>query len=179
MVNGIAAPLLYVSPNQINFQFPTGAAGSVAQVVVVSNGVSGPPIYAIVAPVMPGIFTIGGRAATQGAVLNEDSSSNSPANPASAGSVIQIFATGLGSTDPPAIAGQPAPATPLSVTLSKPMVIVAGFTAEVLFSGLAPGSVGLYQVNARIPAGIPSGGSVPLQIVIDGNPSNMVSIAVQ
>jgi len=128
---------------------------------------------------MPGIFTIGNVAAAQGAVLNADFSSNSPANPARAGSVIQIFATGLGTTDPPAIAGQLAAANPLSVTLSKPIVFVAGFSAEVLYSGLAPGSVGLYQVNARIPAGAPSGGSVPLQIVIDGSPSNTVSIAVQ
>jgi uncharacterized protein (TIGR03437 family) len=179
LVNNIPAPLLYVSPNQINLQMPPGLSEPTAQVVVVSGGVPGVPGSITVAPQAPGIFTVTADGTGQGAVLNEDSSLNSAHNPVVAGAVIQIFATGLGATNPPAAWGQPAGTLPLSLTLLTPDVLIGGIPADVLFSGLAPFYVGLNQVNARVPAGAPAGDAVPLQIRIGGRASNTVSIAVR
>ena len=179
MVNGAAVPLFYVSPTQINFEMPPDLSGTTAQVVVASNGVSGPPATMNLAPAAVGIFTIGTGGSGQGAVLNQDSSVNSAQNPASVGSAISIYATGLGTTNPPAITGQPAGSSPLSVTVATPVVMIGGVPAEVLFSGLAPGFVGLYQVNVQIPAGVTTGPNVPLVLLQNGVPSNTVTLAIR
>ncbi len=180
LVNNTPAPLFFVSPSQINFQIPGELAGTTAQVVVVSGGVRGPAAAVNVAPEAPGIFTAPPGGSGQGAVLNEDLSPNSAQNPAPAGSVVQIFATGLGATNPPAATGQPgAISPPFHRTALTPVVTVGGAPAEVLFSALAPGFVGLYQVNVRVPAATPRGSAVPLQVEIGGRSSNTVTLAVR
>jgi uncharacterized protein (TIGR03437 family) len=147
LVNGSAAPLFYVSPTQINFQVPLEVSGSTAQVVVVSNGVQGPTSEVDLATEAPGIFTV--PETGEGAVLNEDSTLNSAENPARAGSVVQIFATGLGAVSPPVPSGQPAPISPLSETVTRPAVLIGEIPAEVSSSGLTPGTVGVYQINVH------------------------------
>jgi uncharacterized protein (TIGR03437 family) len=67
-----------------------------------------------------------------------------------------IYVTGLGATDPPLREGLPAPASTLLRTVVQPLVMVNGEPATVLFSGLTPGLVGLYQINAQLPADAPS-----------------------
>jgi len=176
LINDVPAPLFYVSPNQINFQVPPGITGTIP-VVVVSNGVRGEAATVDVKDVAPRIFTVAGS--PQGAVLNEDSSPNSAQNAASAGTVIQIFADGLGLTNPPAQAGQIAGTSPLATTIATPSVTIGGIPAEVLFSGLAPGTAGLYQVNARIPAGTAAGPAVPLQVQMGASAGNVVTISVR
>src|SRR5206468_248849 len=115
----------------------------------------------------------------QGAILNQDSSPNSTENPARAGSVIQIFATGLGATNPPSITGQAgATSPPLNLTVNSPVVKIDGVSAEVSFSGLAPGFVGLYQVNVRVPSAIPTG-SKPVQIQMRTQTSNTATVAIR
>ena len=75
--------------------------------------------------------------------------------------------------------GQIAPtAEPLARTLSTPLVNIGGIPAQVSFSGLAPGFVGLYQVNVQVPMGVPSGVQ-EVEIIINGVPGNTVTIAVQ
>jgi adhesin/invasin len=178
LVNDVAAPLFYVSPSQVNFQVPAGISGSTAQVVVVSNGVQGPAAMVSLTGETPGIFTVPERD-SRGAVLNENSTLNSAGNPALRGSVVQIFATGLGAVNPSVPSGQPAPASPLSETLTKPVVLIGGIPAEVSFSGLAPGTVGVYQINARIPGDVAAGASVPVQIQTGATASNVATIAVE
>ncbi|MBI2816756.1 MAG: hypothetical protein HYX72_07435 [Acidobacteria bacterium] len=180
LINESPAPLLYVSPSQINFQLPPGTQGPIVQVVVVSNGVRGTAATATVASTAPGIFTSSPGGIGQGAVLNQDSSLNSPQNPAQAGSIVQIFATGLGATNPPAVSGQPAGISPLSETVVTPVVLIGGVQAEVTYSGLAPTTVGVYQINARIPAGMAAGSAVPLQVRVGSDvASNVVTLAVR
>ena len=109
--------------------------------------------------------------------------------PAARGEYISIYTTGLG-----AVTNQPAdgaPATGLSPTVAQPTANigcegtssdVVFCPAPVLFSGLAPGFVGLYQVNVQIPNDAISGSQVPLQLNFSGGagrPSNIVTIAVQ
>jgi uncharacterized protein (TIGR03437 family) len=72
-----------------------------------------------------------------------------------------------------------AQASPLSVTIATPTVTIGGIVALVPFSGLAPGAVGLYQVNVQVPMGAPTGDAVPVILSIGGVTSNTVTIAVQ
>ena len=84
----------------------------------------------------PGIFALNGAGRGQGAILNQDTSINGPANPAARGSIVSIYATGL-STNPP-------------------MVWIGNTSADILYAGPAPQlPTGIFQVNARIPAGTP------------------------
>jgi uncharacterized protein (TIGR03437 family) len=170
------APLVYVSAGQINFQVPVEATGSGASVTVAVNGVHAPAVSMTLAAVSPGVFVA--NSSGQGAILNQDYSANTTANPAAAGSVIQIFATGLGATTPPVADGQAANSmAPFNVT-ATPVVLINGASAAVQFSAGAPGFVGLYQVNVAVPAGTPSGNAT-LQIQMGGRSSNTVTFAVK
>ncbi len=180
LVNNVAAPLFFVSPSQINLQMPVEAAPPGVSVVVVSDETRGPAATVQIVAEAPGIFTILSTGIGQGAILNENSSINSAANPAAPGTVVQIFATGLGATSPSVATGQPgASASPFNVTVATPTVRIGGFSADVTFSAVAPGFVGLYQVNARVPLGTALGDAVPLQIQIGGRTSNLVTLAVR
>jgi uncharacterized protein (TIGR03437 family) len=66
-----------------------------------------------------------------------------------------IYLTGLGATDPPLREGLPAPAAPFLATRVQPSVFAAGQPVTVFFSGLVPGLVGLYQINALLPTDVP------------------------
>jgi len=129
----------------------------------------------------PGIFTLPMNGQGQGAVLNQDNTVNFGTNPARRGSVIQIFATGAGETTPALAAGEAAPAggNPLVLTKVQPTVTIGGKNAKVQFSGMAPGFVGLWQINAEVPADVTPGMALPLVITAAGAQSNTVTIAVQ
>ncbi|MGH7753612.1 MAG: IPT/TIG domain-containing protein, partial [Gemmatimonadales bacterium] len=183
LVNNVPAPLFFVSPDQINFQVPPGAAPPSVSVNVVSGGVRGPAATIHIAPQEPGIFTIPAGGSGPAAVVNQDATINSVENPAPPGSVIAIYATGLGATNPPVAAGEPgALEPPFNVTVLSPRVIIGEIgeaPAELFFSGMAPGFAGLYQVNARVPFTTQPGNAVRLRIEIGGRTSNVVTIAVR
>jgi uncharacterized protein (TIGR03437 family) len=105
--------------------------------------------------------------------------------PARAGDVVQIYVTGLGRATPngdPGGATLPAdrlaPANPLYQTVDRPLVTVGGVAANVLFSGLAPGFAGLYQINIAVP-GVPPGDDTPLRIETPGGASAAATIAIR
>jgi len=130
--DGTAATLLYAGAGQINFQVPAslGSKTSTTLVVTVDGSSSAPQVVAL-APVWPAIFANG--------VLNQDNTENAAATPATAGSVLQIFATGI----------------PASATVS---VQIAGQKNLIpQYAGAAPGLTGVQQVNAAIPAGLAAG----------------------
>jgi uncharacterized protein (TIGR03437 family) len=175
-IGGLLAPLLYASSGQINCQIPYELAGQTSAQVVVTNGtVSSSPATVALASSAPGIFV---GAGTQGAVLNQDYSANSAANPAAIGSVVQIFATGQGVVSNQPADGAAASTSVLATTATNPVVAIGGLPAAVQFSGLAQGFVGLWQVNAVVPAGVTPGGAVTLTIAMN-NQSNQVTIAVK
>jgi uncharacterized protein (TIGR03437 family) len=133
-----------------------------------------------VAAARPAIFTTNEQGTGQGAIRNQNSSPNSASNPAARGSVVQIFATGLGATNPVVPSGQPAPsAEPLSRVVAGVEARIGGQPAAVQFAGLAPGFVGLYQVNVVVPPGVEPGLAVELLLIQNGVPSNPVTLAVQ
>ncbi len=74
-----------------------------------------------------------------------------------AGEAIQVYASGLGPTNPIVTAGAAAPSNPPAVTTTLPVVTIGGRTARVLISGLAPGLAGVYQVNVVVPDGLRPG----------------------
>jgi uncharacterized protein (TIGR03437 family) len=191
----LVAPLYFLNSNQANFQLPSNTPLGQQRVAVrladTEELVAGGSL--LVTATSPGIFTLGEGGSGQGAVLNQDNSVNGPGNPAAIGSTIQIYGTGQGQVSPTVPDGTPAPSSPLSYTVSVPtsdaqtcfamqpsMCVAVGSGFGVIpFSGLAPGAVGLWQINVTIPSGIATGNTVGLRVVIDGTASNLVTIAVK
>ena len=173
------APLLFASQSQLNVQVPWELAGLAQTSVSLSqNGEASATQPAPLATYAPGIFVVDSQT-EQGAVLDASYNLIGPTNPAAPGADVQIYCTGLGPvTDRPAT-GAPALADPLSWTTTTPTVTIGGAPAAVLFSGLAPGFVGLYQVTVQVPAGAAKGSNASLAISIGGTASNTVLLAIQ
>jgi uncharacterized protein (TIGR03437 family) len=178
---GLTAPLLYAGPSQVNFQVPWELAGQAQSTVAVAwNGQAGAAKPVGIAAFAPGIFAMNGQGTGQGAILDSSYALVDASNPATAGaSVIQIYCTGLGAVDNQPVTGAPAPETSLSHAATTPTVLIGGAQATVMFSGLAPGSVGGYQINATVPAGSAKGAAVPVVVSIGGATSNTVTLAVR
>lgn len=192
----IPAALLFVGPNQINFQVPTElAAGPYVQAqLTLADGSTQLSTLSIGAS-SPGLFALAQNGLGQGAVLNGDFSQNGspqvlPGSRAAArGELIHIYATGCGETTPALPSGQPAPAggVPLARSKIQPIVRIGDSFANIRFSGLAPGFVGLWQIDAIIPQDVTPGPVVGVTIATEnlgfGSPrpglSNTVTIAVQ
>jgi uncharacterized protein (TIGR03437 family) len=174
LVNGQPAPLYYVSPGQINMLVPENAptSGTTEVDVVLSSTGQILGSYTVAMDVAsPGLFL---RGATQVAALNQDNTINSAQNPAATGTVIQLFATGPGPVPGGPTDGD-APAGPVP-TPFKPRVVInpaSGFVPDqdVTYSGLAPGLVGVWQINVKIPKSVPPGSSVPIFIIYRDIPS--------
>ncbi len=82
--------------------------------------------------------------------------------------------------DQPVADGAPSPVAPIARAVNVPVVTIGGVNARVDFAGLTPGFAGLYQINANVPPGVPSGNSVPLVISSAGQSSPAtVTMAVQ
>ena len=172
-VAGIPAPLLYVSSSQINFQVPGAVVpGSQLQEILVTRASTQQVIasgYFRFDATAPGLFTTNSTGSGQLSVLNQDNSVNGTSNPAKSGTVIQIFGTGAGMVPGNPPDGMvPSGALPTSVL---PDVYINGYLIgpqNVLYSGLAPCCVGLWQINAMVvsPAGtdVPPG-PVPLFVI--------------
>ena len=108
--------------------------------------------------------------------MNPDGSINASDHPAKPGDVIVLYMTGQGAVSNPIPTGAPALGSPLSLTLATTTATIGGTNAEVLFSGLAPGFVGLLQVNIRIPN--VAAGDQPLVVTIGGAASKSALITV-
>jgi trimeric autotransporter adhesin len=163
--DGTPAPMIYASSTQISVIVPYEIAGqtttsvSVEYLTLKSSSISVP-----VATSAPGIFVLGGT--SQGAILDQNFTVNGPANPAAVGSIIQIFATGEGQTNPAGVDGFVAQG-PIAMPLLKVTAQINGEDAQVVYAGAAPGEPsGVIQVNVMIPSDVPHGGSVPVTIKV-------------
>jgi uncharacterized protein (TIGR03437 family) len=92
-----------------------------------------------------------------------------PTNPIHPNDIVIIYATGMGRTSPFVDSGMPAPADPLPNTVIAASVTLGGVPLNVLYAGLVPGEVGVYQVNALVPSGVPQGMEIPLVVAQAGN----------
>ncbi len=178
---GLSIPgrFFFVSPGQLNVQVPWEFAGltSVMLKVRIDDTVSA--VYTLqLSDYAPGIFeyTIGGQ--KLGVVTHADGSIVTPSSPAKKGETVIVYATGVGPVDQQQASGSAAGAQPLAHTTQTPAVTVGSQSASVLFSGLAPFFVGLYQLNVTIPSGTPSG-TQPLVITTSGIAGNAVNVPIQ
>lgn len=196
-VDGLQAPLFYVSPTQINFQVPSavldlnqaGRGFRQVPVVVATAGAVSEPVFVQVERYAPGVFTQGAQGCGQGAIQNigADGSRtlNSPTQSVAPGDFVSIYATGLGPVyfEPPD--GQPAPAAePLARTPSSVGVRFGpeGFSRSALtktYEGRAPGLVGVDQIDVRIPETAPEGCGVPLRLWTFTQASQPVRISIR
>ncbi len=157
MVNGVAAPIYYVSPTQISVIVPYGIASSIAQFQVSNDGTKSNSVTMLTGTTAPGVFTVPPGGLGYGAILHADYSLVTQQNPAQIGETVQVYLTGLGAVTPTVGDGAAAPTDSLVNTSNTITADVNGTTAKVAFSGLAPGFAGLYQVNVTIPTGVTSG----------------------
>lgn len=172
-VNGIPAPLSYVSPTQINGQIPFEAALGNTTLTVSSNGVASAPVAITIAAATPAIFV---DAQGRAAAVNQDGSTNAANNHAPAGSVVAVFFTGQGQVDNPVSTGSAATTQYLSRALASTSATIGGQPATVLFSGLTPGFVGLAQANLQVP-GL-SAGDYPVVLTMGNISSRQAIISV-
>jgi uncharacterized protein (TIGR03437 family) len=176
----LLSPLFYANSGQANAQLPWELAGQTqASIKATINGHTSAAKPVTLATYAPGLFAMNGQGTGQGAIVDLNGHIVDWANPAAAGNYVQIYCTGLGAVTNQPQTGAPAPSSPLAETTAMPTVMIGGAPAEVQFSGLAPGFVGLYQINAKVPDGATSGLAVPVVLTIGGVQSNMVTIAVQ
>jgi uncharacterized protein (TIGR03437 family) len=181
LFDGTVAPLLYGAQNQINAIVPFGVSGKAAtQLTVTAQGKTIAGAALPVAAVAPAIFTLNSSGAGAGAILNQDLSVNSTSNPAAKGSVIAIFVTGLGQTNPPSVDGQ-VTGSVLPAPILSPSVKIGGLDAKVEFAGAASGLVaGVMQVNALVPSSVGSGPAVPVVLSVGGASSRAgVTVAIR
>jgi len=154
LVGGILAPLLYISPSQINFVVPANLLPGQTDLRVGIDSRYGPAVRVRLDDSAPALFL---RDPEFVIAVRPDGSLASADSPASGGELLVLFATGLGVTEPRTESGQ-------LVRSGAPLRELAQFriwldgaelpAANVLYAGLAPGFAGLYQVNFRLPDGI-------------------------
>ncbi len=161
MVNGVAANMVEATSSQVNFVVPPAVTPGPAAISVRSGANEVAQGQATITASGPGIFVLQPADASQpGAVLNQDSSVNGSSSPATAGSTLQIFATGYGPLD----ASQHADV----------QVFVGGLPATVLYSGPTAQYPGLWQINATLPSGL--SGQVSLYLIAGNIASNGVTV---
>ncbi len=174
--DGIPAPAFFASAGQLNVQVPYELAGkSTTRASIRYRDLT----TAVTLPVLaakPGIFCPAGS--TRAIVVHLDGSSNSESNAAAKGAVIQLYATGSGVVDPPVATGRAASSTTLS-RASNVTLTIGGAPAEVQFDGPAPGFTGLTQINAIVPAGAPSGPTVPIVFTVQGAASVIATMSIR
>jgi uncharacterized protein (TIGR03437 family) len=165
LFDNIPAPLFYVQSTQINAQAPyelTGRAST--QLQVIYQGVLVASQQVSLTGASPALFTAN-YGTGNAVIVNEDGTINSSQNPAARGSLVVLYATGAGQTDPAGVTGQGAQA-PFSQPLLPVSLTIANVPATILWAGSAPGFVGLMQINARVPSGFVPPGDLPVLLSV-------------
>ena len=182
-IDGVPAPLLFVSDIQINLQVPfaTGATGGTAASIVVNN--NGQLSNAVTAPAAlssPGVFSRPQNGLGPGAITHVNGSPITAEDPAEIGETVVVFLTGLGPVNPPFADGDAPPATEPLARTTDPNIAVTfgGFDGAISFSGGSPCCVGLYQINVTIPSRVIPGPAVPVTVFTSTAISDFVELAI-
>jgi len=172
-ISGVNAPILSVSPGQIDAQVPYEIEAGTANAIVTVAGVSSSPLSFTVRSSAPGlVLADSGRALA----VNADWTLNGPSNPAPAGGGLTLCLTGGGAVAPAVGTGQYTPIQPLSLPVLPVHATVGGQDADVLFAGLMPGTVGIVQVNLTLP--LLTSGDYPVIITVGDAASNSALVSV-
>jgi uncharacterized protein (TIGR03437 family) len=178
-VNGVAVPVLFVSSTQINGQLPFTVDGNAVMSLRTPCGISDNFNFTIFSAA-PSIFRSGTAGPETGLATIMRADNNqlvTPTNPIHPNDSIVIYATGLGVTLPSVDAGSPAPADPLGAAVIVPQLTLGGVPLNLVFAGLVPGEVGVYQINATVPLKVPQGLNIPL-VISQGGSSTTLSVRV-
>ncbi len=176
-LGGRLLPLYFTSDGQVNALAPLDVPRNTELSLIVRRGAAlSVPETVTIAPSAPAVFAAAGDSAfaldLQGRPVNAG-------NPAARGSVVALFVTGLGAVDRTVAEGAAAPTEPLARTIEQVDVAVGGAQGLVLYSGLAPGLVAVYQINVAIPAGSEVGDAVPLVVKAGEGVSSRTTLAVR
>lgn len=187
LVNGVAAPVYYVSSGQINFEVPIDASianGGAGTVQVVRNGQMGNMVYIDIDQQVPRFILYDGGYGIM--TTPSGALTGTPANPVKVGDTIVIYVIGLGPTSPLVASGTASPTSPLAQVPGATQVCFGVETpfspppcATPSFVGLTPGFVGLYQINVTIPSTVKSGSNTMSVILSNNVSSDPVPLAVQ
>jgi uncharacterized protein (TIGR03437 family) len=208
-INGTLVPLFFAGAGaaigqsagvfQVNFQVPLEIEPGAAKAEILYKGAVAAAGTITVSRSAPGVFSLGASGKGQAAALNSDGSLNGdPAKPmvpgtapkpTAAGGIVIVYATGAGAVledyssgrlaAPPSGQAAVCDGSVLYATMATPVVTIGGKNAEVLFSGLAPCYVGLWQLNIRVPADLMPGLETPMAITLDQQTSNATTVAIQ
>ena len=175
-VNGSPAPLFFVSPLQINAQVPFETKTGTATLMVQSGTIKSTAVTFQVIETAPGVLTL---TQSNHAIAQNDPEGtlNSPGSPARPGQYVTVYLTGQGQVDNPVATGAAGPATPFSAPLAPIQAQVGGIPAVIAFAGLAPGLVGLLQMNIVIPD--VASGEQPFDVSIGGVMANRTVLSVR
>jgi uncharacterized protein (TIGR03437 family) len=142
-------------------------------------GVASSPVTVQVVPSMTGLFTANSTGSGQGAILNQDSTSNSASNGAAPGSVVTMYATGMGTTNP-ALPDGTAPQNSSVKPVLAVSATIDGQPAEVVSAFAAPGMLGILQVSVQVPASAHTGAAIPVMLQVGNSQSQPgVTMATQ
>ncbi len=180
-IDGIPAPLLYVSPGQINAQIPHAVrTANVPVVVTTAVGVS-EPVQVKVTNSGLGLFTVDASGCGRGAVQNIAAgglvSLNSPENSVDPDGIITVWGTGLTTVNSMPPDGEPAPSDPPAQSNTQPGARLYDTATGVLWGGLAPFQVGVAQFNIFLREHI-EGCAVPLRVALLGSMSQPVPVSI-
>jgi uncharacterized protein (TIGR03437 family) len=154
-VGNVAAPLLFVSPGQVNFIVPYNLIAGPVNVYLARQNVAGPLVAIQLDATAPGLFPWDGNEAI---ATHLNGSLISPSAPAHAGEIVVVYAAGLGRTSPDTSSGHIAGSAATIMPAAQMQVLLNGTAcsaASVLYAGLAPGFAGLYQINLVLPTPVP------------------------
>jgi uncharacterized protein (TIGR03437 family) len=172
-VNGAASPLIYLSPDQINFAVPWDSLlGTPLHVEVMLNDVLSNAVPITLASAAPSVFGVNGVAilTCPNGIVEVGVNSITP----QPGAYCTLWGNGFGPTKPALTDGTPAPASPLPWTANTCALTIGGVTANVTYCGAAPGEV-IYQLNFEYPSGVTASGATATgTITINGNTGNIV-----
>ena len=175
-IGGLPAPLFYASAVQINAQVPFElAAEGDYQIVVNNSGALSPPDVLHVSAAAPGLAALANGIAV---AQHANGSLVTDLLPAKAGEALVFYASGLGVTNPAVVSGAASPAGTLAVPQLTPLLLIGQAAATIQFVGLTPGLVGLYQINALVPASAPNG-TLPVTLSQAGSVSATVNLPVR
>jgi uncharacterized protein (TIGR03437 family) len=173
-VNNEPAPLFYVSATQIDAQMPWDIPGNAQATVIVKNTGAGGTTSNTAAVYVPAGATpgIGFFSTNRAVVVNANGSVNQAGNPAAVGDEVAMYFTGGGPVNAAGslVSGAAAPSGLSPVTDPSPSVTVGGVAAKVIYVGLTPAGIGLYQANFQVPQ--IAQGTYPVVLTISGQASN-------
>jgi len=173
LVNGIPSPIFFASPAQVNAQIPYDVSVGQGTAIGMAGGNPSPPVTLTIQPSAPSLWLLGQNRAL---VQNQDGTINGPEHPALAANIVTAYLTGQGMLDVPIPSGSAAPQDPLIGAAAPVSATVGGLDAEVTLAGMAPGAVGVFQVNLRVPTLPP--GDYQLAVEVGASISNTALITV-